>query len=136
MKKIVLALTASVLAVSLMATTAGAKRTAAPPTLKPGTLIVGMTVPSPGFEVGTFKGTTVNNPKGMEVDLAKAIAKKLGMNKIEWYYLSSFAKSYAPGPKPYDMYFGQETITPERSKNVDFSSRTSRPTRACSCARA
>jgi polar amino acid transport system substrate-binding protein len=121
-KKIVLALTASVLAVSLMAaTTAGAKRTAAPPTLKAGTLIVGMTVPSPGFEVGTFKGTTITNPKGMEVDLAKAIAKKLGIAKIQWYYLASFAKSYAPGPKPYDMYFGQETITPERSKNVDFS---------------
>ena len=58
----------------------------------------------------------------MEVDLGKAIAKKLGLAKIEWYYLSSFPKSYAPGPKPYDMYFGQETITPERSKNVDFSS--------------
>jgi polar amino acid transport system substrate-binding protein len=121
-KKIVLALTAGALAVSLMAaTTAGAKRTAAPPTLKAGTLIVGMTVPSPGFEVGTFKGTTIINPKGMEVDLAKALAKGLGITKIQWYYLSSFPKSYAPGPKPYDMYFGQETITPERSKNVDFS---------------
>ena len=83
MKKIVLALTASVLAVSLMAaTTAGAKRTAAPPTLKPGTLIVGMTVPSPGFEVGTFKGTTINNPKGMEVDLAKALAKSAKAKKF------------------------------------------------------
>jgi polar amino acid transport system substrate-binding protein len=121
-KKIVLALIAGVLAVSLMAATAGAKRTAAPPTLKPGTLIIGMTPPAPGFEVGTFKGTTVINPKGMEVDLGKAIAKKLGLAKVEWYYLSSFPKSYAPGPKPYDMYFGQETITPERSKNVDFSS--------------
>jgi polar amino acid transport system substrate-binding protein len=81
-----------------------------------------MTPPAPGFEVGTFKGTTVINPKGMEVDLGLAIAKKLGIPKVQWYYLSSFPKSYAPGPKPYDMYFGQETITPERSKNVDFSS--------------
>ncbi|MDX6621396.1 MAG: polar amino acid transport system substrate-binding protein [Gaiellales bacterium] len=120
MKKIVLALIASVLAVGLMAATAGAKPSALP-TKKPGTLIVGMTVPSPGFEVGTFKGTTVINPKGMEIDLAKAIAKKLGIKNIEWYYLSSFPKSYAPGPKPYDMYFGQETITPERQKNVSFS---------------
>jgi polar amino acid transport system substrate-binding protein len=120
-KKIVLVLTAGVLAASLMAATAGAKSHAAPPTLKSGTLIVGMTVPSPGFEVGTFKGTTIINPKGMEVDLAKDLAKKLGIAKIQWYYLSSFPKSYAPGPKPYDMYFGQETITPERSKNVDFS---------------
>ena len=121
MKKIVLALIASVLAVSLMATTAGAKRHAAPPTLKAGTLIVGLTPPAPGFQVGTTKGTTVVNPKGMEIDLAKDIAEKLGLKKIEWYNQSSFPKSYAPGPKPYDLYFGEETITPERSKNVDYS---------------
>ena len=67
----------------------------------------------------------------MEVDLAKAIAKKLGIKKIEWYYLASFPKSYAPGPKPYDMYFGQETITPERSEERRLlGPRTSRPTRA------
>lgn len=122
MKKIVLVLTASALAVSLMAaTTAGAKRTAAPPTLKPDTLIVGLTPPASGFQVGTLKGTTVVNPKGMEIDLAKAIAAKLGLHKIVWYNQASFAKSYAPGPKPYDLYFGEETITPERSKNVDYS---------------
>jgi len=119
-KKIVLALTAAALAASLTATSAGAKHTAVP-TLKPDTLIIGMTPPAPGFEVGTFKGTTVNNPKGMEVDLGKALAKKLGLKKIQWYYLSSFAKSYAAGPKPYDIYFGQMTITPERAKNIDFS---------------
>ena len=121
MKKIVLALIAGVLAVSLLAATAGAKRTAAPPTLKPDTLIVGLTPPAPGFQVGTTKGTTVVNPKGMEIDLARAIAKKLGLSKIQWYNQSSFPKSYAPGPKPYDLYFGEETITPERSKNVDYS---------------
>ena len=121
MKKIVLALTASVLAVSLMAATAGAKRTAAPPTLKPDTLIVGLTPPAAGFQVGTLKGTSVVNPKGMEIDLARDIAKKLGLSKVVWYNQASFAKSYAPGPKPYDLYFGEETITPERSKNVDYS---------------
>jgi ABC-type amino acid transport substrate-binding protein len=73
-KKIVLVLAASALAASLMAATAGAKRTAAPPTLKPDTLIVGLTPPAAGFQVGTLKGTSVVNPKGMEIDLAKAIA--------------------------------------------------------------
>jgi polar amino acid transport system substrate-binding protein len=121
MKKIVLMLTASVLAASLLAATAGAKSGAAPPTLKPDTLIVGLTPPAAGFQVGTLKGTSVVNPKGMEIDLAKAIASKLGLKKIVWYNQASFAKSYAPGPKPYDLYFGEETITPERSKNVDYS---------------
>jgi polar amino acid transport system substrate-binding protein len=120
-KRIVLALIASVLAVGLMAATAGAKRTATPPTLKPDTLIVGLTPPAVGFQVGTLKGTSVIIPKGMEIELAKAIAKKLGLSKIVWYNQASFAKSYAPGPKPYDLYFGEETITPERSKNVDYS---------------
>jgi len=120
-KKFVLALFASALAISMVATTAGAKSHAAPPTLKAGTLIVGLTPPAPGFQVGTTKGTTVVNPKGMEIDLAKDIAAKLGLKKVEWYNQSSFPKSYAPGPKPYDLYFGEETITPERSKNVDYS---------------
>jgi polar amino acid transport system substrate-binding protein len=120
-KKLVPALLASALAISLMATTAGAKSHAAPPTIKADTLIVGLTPPAVGFQVGTPKGTKVINPKGMEVELAKDIAKKLGLSKIEWYNQSSFPKSYAPGPKPYDLYFGEETITPERSKNVDFS---------------
>src|SRR4029077_15600360 len=104
-KKIVLVLAASALAVSLMTATAGAKRTAAPPTLKPDTLIVGLTPPAAGFQVGTLKGTSVVNPKGMEIDLAKDIAKKLGLKNIQWYYEASFPKSYAPGPKPYDLYF-------------------------------
>jgi polar amino acid transport system substrate-binding protein len=121
MKKIVLMLTASAIAVGLIVSSASAGSSATPPTLKPDTLIVGMTPPAPGFEVGTFHGTTVVNPKGLEVDLARDIAKKLGLKKVEWYYLASFDKSYASGPKPYDIYFGQETITPARSKNVDFS---------------
>jgi polar amino acid transport system substrate-binding protein len=121
MKKIVLVLIAGALAASLTTTVASAKRHATPPTLKAGTLTVGLTPPAPGFQVGTLKGTTVVNPKGMEVELAKDIAKKLGLGKVEWYYEASFEKSYAPGPKPYDLYFGEETITPERSKNVDYS---------------
>jgi polar amino acid transport system substrate-binding protein len=120
-KRIVLPLIASLLAVALMAAVAGARSTAAPPVMTPGTLTVGLTPPASGFQVGTTKGTSVVNPKGMEIELAKAIAKKLGLSKIVWYNQASFAKSYAPGPKPYDLYFGEETITPERSKNVDFS---------------
>jgi polar amino acid transport system substrate-binding protein len=120
-KKLVLALSISAVAVGLTATTVAARSHAAPPTMKPGTLIVGLTPPAVGFQVGTPKGTKVINPKGMEIDLAKAIATKLGLSKIEWYNQSSFPKSYAPGPKPYDLYFGEETITPERSKNVDYS---------------
>jgi polar amino acid transport system substrate-binding protein len=120
-KKIVLSLVASVLAAGLMTATAVGKSTGAPPTMTAGTLTVGLTPPAVGFQVGTLKGTSVVNPKGMEIELAKDIAKKLGLKKIVWYYQASFAKSYAPGPKPYDLYFGEETITPERSKNVDYS---------------
>ena len=67
--------------------------------MTPGTLIVGLTPPASGFQVGTLKGTSVVNPKGMEIDLAKAIAAKLGLKKIVWYNQASFAKSYAPGPE-------------------------------------
>jgi polar amino acid transport system substrate-binding protein len=120
-KKIVLTLVASALAAGLMTTTAVGKSTAPPPTMTPGTLAVGLTLPAVGFQVGTVKGNSVTNPKGMEIELAKDIAKKLGLSKITWYNEPSFPKSYAPGPKPYDLYFGEETITPQRAKNVDFS---------------
>jgi polar amino acid transport system substrate-binding protein len=105
----------------LIAIPAASAHHAAAPTITPGHLVVGLDPPAVGFQVGTLRGNTVVNPHGFEIDLAKAIAAKLGLKKIQWYNQSSFAKSYAPGPKPYDLYFGEETITPERSKNVDYS---------------
>jgi polar amino acid transport system substrate-binding protein len=102
---------------------AAATRQAAPPTLKPGQLTVGLNPPAVGFQVGTLRGNTVINPSGFEIDLAKAIAAKLGIpaTKISWINIP-FTTLFRPGSKPFDFAFEESTITPARAKEVDFSS--------------
>jgi len=62
------------------------------------------------------------NGKGFEGSLAYAIGERLGFTKdqIKWGY-TSFNSSYAPGPKPFDFYMTEVSITADRAKAVDFS---------------
>ena len=94
-----------------------------PPLAHPGKLTVGLNPPAVGFQVGTLRGNNVINPRGFEIDLAKDIAKKLGVSasKIKWLNVP-FATLFRPGPKPFDFAFEEATITPQRSQAVDFSS--------------
>ena len=60
-KRVTLALAA--LAVSaLLATPALASKAADPSVKKAGQLMIGLSLPSPGFQTGTFRGTDVQNP--------------------------------------------------------------------------
>ncbi len=93
---------------------------AAPPTMKPGTLTVAFGDPAIGFASGQVHGTTISNPKGYEVDLASAIAKKLGNLKLSWVY-TPWAGLFKPGPKSFDVSFQEATITSQRAKTVTFS---------------
>ena len=81
MKVLLFAATAVALAT---ATVAAAGPAAAPPTLKPGVLTVGLDPPAVGFQVGTLRGQKVINPHGFEIDLAKDIAAKLKISKIDY----------------------------------------------------
>lgn len=62
------------------------------------------------------------NGKGFESALTYALAERLGFTKdqVKWGY-TSFNSSYAPGPKPFDYYITEVSITPDRAKAVDFS---------------
>lgn len=127
MKKIVTALATVVVAVGLTAGSAGAKPQAEPPGLKtPGQLTVGLSMPAPGFQNVTPlpSGQPVlpasSVPKGMEIDMAKAIAKELGLKKVVWIQ-NNFQNMYLPGPKRWDFGLAEMTITAERKKNIDFS---------------
>ena len=127
MKKLVTALAAVALAVGLTAGPAGARGKANPPGLKtPGQLTVGLSMPSPGFQNVTPLPSGNNvlpaspAPKGMEIDMAKAIAKQLGLKKIV-YVQNNFQNMYLPGPKKWDFGLAEMTITAERKKNIDFS---------------
>ena len=106
--------------VVVAALAASAAATAAPPTMKPGTLIVAFGDPAVGFASGTVRGNTVTNPRGYEVDLASAVAKKLGV-KPSWMF-SPWNSLFAPGTKKFDISFQEATITAQRKKTVDFTS--------------
>lgn len=113
----------AVLAVALLAATASAAsaRPSAPPTMHPGTLTVAFGDAAVGFAAGTVRGNTITNPRGYEVDLAKAIAAKLGIRKISWIY-SPWNALFAPGTKKFDVSFQEATITAQRKRTVNFSS--------------
>jgi polar amino acid transport system substrate-binding protein len=103
---------------ALVAVPTAAAGKAAPPTLQSGKLIVAFGDPAPGFASGTVRGNTVTNPRGYEVDLAKAIATKLGLTPV-WMY-SPWNSLFAPGTKKFDISFQEATITSQRKRTVDF----------------
>jgi polar amino acid transport system substrate-binding protein len=63
-----------------------------------------------------------SNGKGFESALAYAVGERLGFTRdqITWGY-TSFNASYAPGPKEFDFYITQVSITEERKRAVEFS---------------
>ena len=92
-----------------------------PPTLTPGVLTVGVNMPSPGFQVGAVNGHGVTFARGLEIDLANAIAARLGIPRVVFYQEPQFPRLIAAGPKPWDIALGEVTITPERAADVSFS---------------
>src|SRR5712691_6160837 len=116
MKRVLLAASIALLA---MTATAGA-RPLAVPTKQAGKLIVGFDVPAPGFWNGHATGTTIKNPAGFEAALSQAIAKKLGISKVQ-YLRAPFGGLFSPAPKKYDFALEEVTITAQRAKVVSFS---------------
>jgi polar amino acid transport system substrate-binding protein len=105
---------------ALVAVPAASAGKSAVPTIKAGTLIVAFGDPAPGFAQGTVRGNTVTNPRGYEVDLAKAIAAKLKLKPV-WMY-TPWTGLFAPGTKKFDVSFQEATITAQRKHTVDFTS--------------
>ena len=89
-------------------------------TVKSGTLTVA--TDSPAFEP-YFVDDDPTNGQGFESAVAYAVAEKLGFEQadVTWTVVP-FNASYAPGPKDFDFDVNQISITPEREKQVDFSS--------------
>jgi polar amino acid transport system substrate-binding protein len=92
---------------------------AAPATLQPGTLTVGVAMPSEGFQVGIVKGAEVVYAQGFEIDLARAVARRMGLGRTV-FVQNRFDRLYSAGPKPFDVAIGEITITPSRRRTVDF----------------
>jgi polar amino acid transport system substrate-binding protein len=100
---------------------ASAGNAAAPPaTQVPGTLTVGVAMPSEGFQVGVVNGSQVIYAQGFEIDLAKALTARLGLGTTV-FVQNRFDRLYSAGAKPFDLAIGQIAVTPARSRTVDFS---------------
>jgi polar amino acid transport system substrate-binding protein len=98
-------------------------------TVAPGTLTIGTDNPAfpPYFEFSESptEPWELGDPTsggGFEGAFAYALAEQLGYSKEEvaWTVVP-FANSFAPGPKPFDVYIGQVSYSPERAENVDLS---------------
>src|SRR5438067_6356201 len=94
-----------------------------------GSLQIGTDNPAypPWYAGGSPKGSKwkINDPatgKGFESAVAYAVAKELGFpaGNVTWVYVP-FARSYAPGPKPFDFDINQISYSSARAKVVDFS---------------
>jgi polar amino acid transport system substrate-binding protein len=107
-------------AAAFVAVPAASAVRAAPPTLQPGKLIVAFGDPAAGFAQGTVRGNVITHPRGYEVDLASAIAGKLGLTPV-WMF-SPWNSLFAPGNKKFDISFQEATITSQRKRTVDFTS--------------
>jgi polar amino acid transport system substrate-binding protein len=69
-----------------------------------------------------FVNDNPTNGQGFESGVAYAVAAKLGYSaaKVTWTK-EPFDASYAPGPKSFDFDVNEISITPARSRVVDFS---------------
>lgn len=106
------------LALALVAALAGVAAPVAPAAAAE--LVVGLNMPSPGFQVGSVRGTDVYFAKGLEIDLARAIGSELG-RPVRLYQESSFTRLLAAGPKPWHVALASVTISARRDSRVDFS---------------
>jgi polar amino acid transport system substrate-binding protein len=87
---------------------------------------------SPWFEGGnegdgpwgdeTGENNDPSNGEGFEGALATEIATRLGFkaSQVQWIP-TTFNQSYVPGPKNFDIFINQVSITDERATAVDFS---------------
>jgi polar amino acid transport system substrate-binding protein len=99
-----------------------APASAAPPVTKTaGILTVGLAMPSAGFQVGAVRGRDVVLAKGFEIDLARALAKRLELTRVRFLNEQLFSRLTAAGPKDYDIALAEISVTPARAKRVDFS---------------
>ncbi|MDQ3823310.1 MAG: ABC transporter substrate-binding protein [Actinomycetota bacterium] len=84
-------------------------------TKKPGVLTVGAEPPAPPFIIPPYP----ENPTGFEVDIAKEIGSRLGLETKFMVFV--WTNLISPGPKPFDFHINETTITEERDEVVDFS---------------
>ena len=78
-------------------------------------------MPAAGFQVGAVRGRNVVLAKGLEVDLARILARRLGIQRVRFLNERFFSTLLAPGAKDWDLALAEISVTPARAQRVDFS---------------
>jgi ABC-type amino acid transport substrate-binding protein len=94
--------------------------TAAAPTRTPGELLVALSLPAPGFQVGAVRGSKVTFARGFEVELARSLARRLGVRRIRFVQVADAARLVAPGPKRWDIALSRIVPSPARMRSVEL----------------
>jgi len=108
-------------AIAIVFTIVGPASSAPPLTKTPGELRVALAMPSAGFQVGAVRGRDVVLARGFEIDLARALAKRLGIPRVRFVNEPLLSTLLKAGPTDWDFALAQISVTPERAKRVDFS---------------
>jgi ABC-type amino acid transport substrate-binding protein len=100
---------------------AGTPVAAAPPAAEdPDELVIAVSLPRPAFQVGAVRGSEVVVARGLEIEVARAVARQLGL-RPRFVQVRNERQFLAPGAKRWDVAFAQLVPTAHRRRSVDFS---------------
>jgi ABC-type amino acid transport substrate-binding protein len=100
-------------AIVIAALVAAGAASAAAPTRAKGELVIALSMPAQGFQVGSVSGSRVVYARGLEVDLGRALARHLGIRHVRFVQVSAPGQIVRPGRKSWDLALAQ--IVPTRS---------------------
>jgi polar amino acid transport system substrate-binding protein len=109
---------AMLLACLALAATATA---AAPATKRPGQLTVALSLPAPALQVGAVRGSEIVLARGFEVDVARALARRLRL-RVRLVQVGDDRRFLRPGTTAWDVALAQLVPTPVRTRSVSFTS--------------
>ena len=90
------------------------------PTGTPGELVIAVSMPAPGLQVGSVSGSTVVYARGLEVELGRAVARRLGVRRVRFVQVPEPEQLVRPGAKRWDLALAQIVPTPARARAVDL----------------
>ena len=78
-----------------------------------------LSLPAPALQVGAVRGSEVVLARGLEVDVARAVARRLGL-RLRLVQVGDARRLLRPGRRGWDVALAQLVATPTRSRASSF----------------